>query len=875
MTSSDEFVVLLTEAEADLALVGGKACSLGLLARTDLPVPDGFVLTTRAYQAFVETNGLQTAILDLVSSEGAERKILELFQGAEMPVEIEASIVRAYEALPSATAVAVRSSATAEDLPDMSFAGQQDSFLNVRSKASLLDAVRLCWASLWSERAISYRTRMQVDHGVIAMGVIVQNMVEAETSGVLFTANPTNGDRSELVVNASFGLGEAIVGGQVTPDTYLLDRETLNVKQTVLGTKQNMVVSGPQHGTAMQPVPESQRLQSSVPEDVLRTLAQLSLSAEHLLGGLPQDIEWAVNDNQVWLLQSRPITSLPPQNPDPVIWQPPNGAKMLVRRQVVENMPEPLSVLFEELYLGEGLDRGMDAFTATMGLPINVGDFIYRPMFVTVNGYGYCRYDMKFSWRMLLTIPKILYWYVTGLPKFMKNILPLWRDEGLPDYLALIEEWDQVDIDTASDETLLSGVRALAMADATYWYYITMMVGVAKITEGMLSWLLSSRSVSSRSGRGNLTSGMFLNGFSSKTRQAHLELVDIAATISASESLRKLVLAHAAGDLLTALHSEPDASGVLQDIRQHLKVYGHQIYNLDFAAATQGEDPLPVLFSLKSLVEDPAKAAAAEARQIEMADDRENLRRETTASLGPIRRRMFIKFLSWAEKFGPFREDALFYMGGAWPALRRLALELGRRLAEIGTLTDADSVFNLSTNELAQASAARAENQARADLLSEAESRQALREARMRLHPPGRVPEDLRIRFGPFDVTRLFEVWETQKYNALDTLTLHGFAVSAGRVTGVATVIASTADFAQMQPNTILVCATTTPAWTPLFGQAIGLVTDIGGVLAHGSIVAREYGIPAVLGTGNVTQRVVTGQMITVDGDAGTVTLLD
>jgi rifampicin phosphotransferase len=238
-------------------------------------------------------------------------------------------------------------------------------------------------------------------------------------------------------------------------------------------------------------------------------------------------------------------------------------------------------------------------------------------------------------------------------------------------------------------------------------------------------------------------------------------------------------------------------------------------------------------------------------------------------SLDPLRRWLFRSILGLAQQYAPYREEALFYVGAAWPALHRLALELGRRLVEAGTLAAPDDVFFLVRSELEQASTARADGTPRLDLGQLACDRRDLREARKRLTPPTSVPPDYRFRLGPLSMAP----FEPQAWGNADGATMQGFTVSPGRVTAPASVIQSLADFDKMAPGTILVCHTTTPAWTPLFAQARGLVTNIGGVLAHGSIVAREYGIPAVMGVGNATQRIVHGQQITVDGDAGTVML--
>ena len=873
MNTPGPTVVPLASADASLALVGGKGQSLATLAAAGLPVPAGFLLSTTAYKDFVHANDLQGSILDIVatvksgqvvSARLASTRIQSLFQAAPLTTQTATAIARAYAALgENGRAVAVRSSATAEDLPDLSFAGQHDSYLNVRGEAALLAAICRCWASLWTARAIDYRNQMHIDPQGLAMAVIVQVMVPADVSGILFTANPTNGDRSEMVINASFGLGEAIVGGDVTPDTYVLDRNSLETKQTIIGSKAAMTVSADEQGTNTQSVPDAKRGESSLSDAFLAELAALSLTAERRFEGVPQDIEWAAADGICWLLQSRPITNLPSAPLQDVSWDPPFEGERLIRRQVVENMPEPLSPLFSELYLQEGLEASLDQMMADYGMSFDIGDFMRRPLFTTVNGYAYMRYDIRFSWRLVRLLPKVLFWYITSARKILRGVIPRWRDESLPAYLATIEHWKAVDLTTAADEQLLSGVRALTVADAVYWFNVSYVMGMAKITDGLLNRFLTSRAVP-----GDLTSGVFLRGFASKTLQAQQGLEAIARRIHALDSLHDLVVATPAGDLLEALSHEPAGRSLRRDIGQHLERYGHQIYNLDFVQPTQLEDSLPVLLGLKALVSNPGYDTRA--RQAEMARARESRVSKTLESLGPLRRWLFRKFLGWAQHYGPHREQALFYVGAGWPTLRRLAFELGERLVAVGTLNAPDAVFYLNSAELVQAYSARKDGRALLDLGKAAERRRALREARKKLHPPGIVPQGSRWKIGPFDMS----IWESQKRNADESNTLNGFAVSPGKVTGLATVILSPADFAQMKPDTILVCPTTTPAWTPLFAQASGLVTDIGGILAHGSIVAREYGIPAVMGTGNVTRRIVSGQRISVDGDTGTVTLL-
>jgi pyruvate,water dikinase len=297
-----------------------------------------------------------------------------------------------------------------------------------------------------------------------------------------------------------------------------------------------------------------------------------------------------------------------------------------------------------------------------------------------------------------------------------------------------------IDLAEVSDQELLRGIRTLTSADARYWFYITMMVGVAKVTEGLLNRFLSSRA-----GQGGPTSGMLLRGFPSKTLQAQQDLAIIAKRISATTWVRDLVLRCPVNELLTALEGDPTGGATLADIHAYLETYGHQVYNLDFVEPTQAEDPIPVLLSLQALVRDAGSLKTWEARQAVMAQERESLERTVLASLGPARRWLFRKLLAWAQQYGPCREQALFYMGAAWPQLRRIASELGQRLVGAGTFTSPDDVYYLGTQELEDAFAAREEHAARSDLGERASARRVLRERRKRLHPPGRIPQDLRF----------------------------------------------------------------------------------------------------------------------------------
>ncbi|MGH4025513.1 MAG: PEP/pyruvate-binding domain-containing protein [Pseudonocardiaceae bacterium] len=318
MDTEDAVVMPLDGAQADLAHVGGKGASLARLASAGLPVPPGFHVTTAAYRDFVAHGGLQEKILGLVaeaqparpdSVEAASTRIGQLFAEQTMPGPTAAAIRTAYHAMGDDVAVAVRSSATPEDLPDMSFAGQQDTFLNISGEPALLDAVRRCWASLWTSRAIGYRDRHGIAPDDVALAVVVQRLVPADAAGILFTTNPLTGARDEVVINAGWGLGEAVVGGQVTPDTYVVDRPSGMLTGRQIGDKAVMTVRTAD-GTRDEPVPAGRRGEAVLSVEQATGLARLGVRVEELYGR-PMDVEWALHDGDFAIVQARPITGLP------------------------------------------------------------------------------------------------------------------------------------------------------------------------------------------------------------------------------------------------------------------------------------------------------------------------------------------------------------------------------------------------------------------------------------------------------------------------------------------------------------------------------------------------------------------------------------
>ncbi len=308
----------------DVDVAGGKGANLGEMTQAGLPVPPGFVVTADAYEKFLEETGLREKIREILESHDlsddrelreAAEEVQRLIVEAEMPEEIREEIVQAYRELCEKVGkdeefVAVRSSATAEDLPEASFAGQQDTYLNVKGEDEVVKHVQKCWASLFNPRAIAYREEQGFDHFDVSIAVVVQKMVDADKAGVMFTVNPHTGDRDKLVIEAAWGLGEAVVSGEVTPDTYIVDKSSFEVIEEQVSEQEWMYTRDSETGeTKKVEVPEDKRSERKLTDEEIKELAKTGVAIEEHYG-FPQDIEWAIEDGEVYILQSRPVTTL-------------------------------------------------------------------------------------------------------------------------------------------------------------------------------------------------------------------------------------------------------------------------------------------------------------------------------------------------------------------------------------------------------------------------------------------------------------------------------------------------------------------------------------------------------------------------------------
>ena len=859
------YILPLADPEADLLTVGGKGISLAKLANAGLAVPGGFHITTAAYRHFVQHNNLQPGIaaalqtidiLQPTTLEAASTTICRLFAQAEIPDDLAQAIMTAYTRIFELnTAVAVRSSATAEDLPEASFAGQQETYLNVIGTDQLLQATQKCWASLWTARAIGYRARQGITADGVALAVVVQVLVQADAAGILFTANPLNGQRDEVVISAAWGLGEAVVGGIVTPDTIIVNKVSDTIIKRETADKLIMTVRT-ETGTEERVTPTQLRQKPVLSDEQSLELAGYGVQIEELYG-MPMDIEWTLAEGQFAIVQARPVTALPEV---PIEWAPPNPKGTYMRTSVADLMPEPLRPLF--------LTLGIPAQVAQMqplGQRLLGSEPVLAPDYFThINTYAY----------MNAAFPARAWWWVlTGLlpayPGLFRRLVPLWREELHPEYQTFVaSKQDMVPTQTSAD-ALWHETQALV--DAAAYYICGLMfatMGASAGSEGLLTRVYDK--MVKRDGDPEATT--LLMGWDNIPVRSEKSLYDLALWSGEDEALTTYILNTSAQELAVQMKT-PDFAPLplfpefVSRFQAHLENFGHIIFQLDFTEPLPRDHPEMMLENIKMYLRGEGsnpyqRQQASEQKRIQTAEIMLN-------RLRGLKLWIFRKALNWGQSMAEVREDALSEIGLAYPKIRDFLGELGHRFVTAGIIEQGDDIFWLEKDEISICIANLQGKQVVDNLAGRVAERKAFNQRVKQITPPPMMPMKKRV-MGIKTEVFIAHGEEKQTGNILK-----GVATSAGKVTAPACVLHGPEDFDQMRHGDILVAGTTTPAWTPLFTMASAVVTDIGGPLSHGSIVAREYGIPAVMGTGLATRRIQNGQIITVDGREGIVYLDD
>jgi phosphohistidine swiveling domain-containing protein len=870
MSARVPLVMALDDASALPEAVGGKGASLARLARAGFRVPPGFHVTTAAYLDFLSGGGLGEELLSAMSVvdatdagtfEAAAMRIGELFAERPVPAATAALAAEAYAALgEGAPAVAVRSSATVEDLPGLSAAGQHDTYLNVHGEAAVIDAVRRCWASLWSARAIGYRARRGISPDDVSIAVVVQRLVPAEAAGVMFTIDPVSGGRDQVVVSANWGLGESVVSGDVTPDVAVVDRESGTLVSYRLGGKEVMTVADGA-GTLETETPADLRSAPVLSPDQAGELARVGLAIEELYGE-PVDVEWARADGELSVVQARPITAVAGARP---------GAGEVPGEQWNDSLAG--DYLWTNGNLGEALPDVMTPATWSY-LELFMTRMIFPPSVPGYRGYGriggrfYANVSISMSLEALVGISRrrfvTFFSPVLGrlppLGEIPRARLPRWKagrlmvpatfaslrrinasEKRLPQFLAdaprrcdrLRAEIEQTDDAAALADLWPAKVRPLLVEAAD-----------------MLTGAGSARGTTLVSVPGKL-----------------------AALVGEADAALLLSGQRAEGPATTSLASLGPVVGLARlargeiDRDAYAREYGHRgAHEVELSLPRPAEDPGWIdrqLAALGGRDHDAARDADAllAKRDAARAASWERLARQDPRKAAAVRKLITV----WAPIARAREEARSEVIRSVWVA--RTWVQRAGALTGCG-----DDLFFLELPETL--GLLRGE---RAPLVR-VPARRAAYETYTALPA---YPTLIRGRFDPIrwaaDPDRRGDYYDERAARTTTDLkdAITGFPGAAGVVEGTARVLRAPEDGGQLRDGEILVTTVTNIGWTPIFPRAAAVVTDVGAPLSHAAIVARELGIPAVVGCGNATMVLHSGDRVRVDGGAGTVEILD
>jgi phosphohistidine swiveling domain-containing protein len=875
-----------------ISIVGGKAANLGELTRAGLPVPPGFCVTTAAYALVAAGADLEAVLEELAATRVDDTAHLAALAttarasllAAPVPTVLAEAITEGYRALGSGEAlpVAVRSSATAEDLPYASFAGQQDTYLNIVGVEAVLDAVQRVFASLWTDRAASYRASNRIDHRTVRLAVVVQRMVDASVAGVLFTANPLTGRRRQTVIDASPGLGEAIVSGAVNPDHFVVNTTTGEIIERRLGDKRLAIRATPGGGTQRVELADRSS-ESCLSEAHIHELAALGARVEEHYGA-PQDTEFAIDTSgHLWLTQARPITTLFPL---------PAGAprtddvlRVYFSMNVAQGVYRPFTPM------GLSAFRVMGSSIATfLGLPPH--DFLAGPSVLTEAA---SRLFVDVTAVLRTSLGRTLLGRVTSVMEARSSVLlrqleadprlslvptPRWQlmRTGLllllrtraP--LSMLQAFFRPAAARARVRRLEARLRTMG-AMPVHASAADRLATVERLFLGETPRLWSSTAPVALSGLLAFTlAGRLLRDLATgDERQTVLRGLPYNPTTEMDLSLwalARLVQADPTSvDVLSAIPPERLAQdyhdGLLppmlqQGLANFLRTYGHRaIAEIDLGLPRWSEDPTHILGVLANYLQLKDPELAPVVQFLRGAQEAEAMVAELTGRAtrkGWLRGRLVRYCLGRVRALNGLREIPKFYAILLLARLREILWPVGEELVRAGRLEAAEGVFFITLPEARAALAG-------ADMRSLVRERHASYEHELaRRHIPRILLSD-----GTEPTA------QTHATEPVDGM-LRGTPASAGSVTAKARVILDPTG-ARLSPGEILVAPSTDPGWTPLFLVAGGLVMEMGGAMSHGAVVAREYGIPAVVGVPEATERISTGQQITVDGSAGTVSL--
>lgn len=868
-----KFVLFFNEIDkTSLPYVGGKGANLGELTKAGFPVPQGFCITTFAYQAFVATSDQMNHFFDQLDHLRADdldgirvlgEQIRNHLETLPIPQALEVAIVEAWKQSGKEKAYAVRSSATAEDLPGASFAGQQETYLNIVGQDQLLDSVRRCWASLFTDRAISYRAKNGFNQRQVFLAVVVQEMVFPDVSGIMFTADPVSGNRKITSIDASFGLGEALVSGLVSADLYQVREGKIIHKK--ISKKNVSIFSVPEGGTVTKDLPLELQQTQALPDERIIELAALGQKIkEHY--GTDQDIEWCLANGRFYIVQSRPITSL-----YPVPKFPDDQLHILVsvgHIQMMTAVMTPMSTSIFRVLFPIAVEAGGRVYadlTPIFGLKMlrkriplvlrrmdeQLGsalvEVLQRPNIKFPRPRIPFRSIASIGFSVIWTIAKnilfadpvarrdfVNHFIDESVKNCRKNVL----NTNLPSKIEAIKR----DIRRALPHGLLTV--------APNW--VSGELASEIIKKLLQKWLGDTDSFHAlqRSLPGNVTS------------ELGLMIGDLADIARKNKRLVEYLQSSTDEGFYQGLNEIPNSEAFRSGLEQFMRQYGMRCPSeIDIGVPRWREVPTTLVPAILNHIRTVApgehrirfEQAAREADEVA-----KNLVEEVRKRKGSVRAIILHRLIHVYRNLGGLREHHKYLLVQHLDVYRQAILDLEVNIVNSGLLNETSEVFYLTLDELQAMEAGEYGTQDAYQLISERKKQQELNK---KLTPPRVMTSEGEVITG------------TRRDVKAPKGALIGTPVSPGVVEGYAKVVLRPEE-AQLNPGEIMIAPFTDPGWTPLFNSAKALVMEVGGMMSHGSIVAREYGIPAVVGIDGATEKIKNGDYIRVDGTNGYVEVL-
>ncbi|UQZ81069.1 Phosphoenolpyruvate synthase [Paenibacillus konkukensis] len=852
--------------KTQLSLVGGKGFHLGKLSEIEgIRVPEGFCVTTAAYQQAIEPNETYHALLHRLTTLQAEDresigeisgKIRQVIIEAEMPSDVTEAVSRYLSRFGEEHAYAVRSSATAEDLPHASFAGQQDTYLNIIGLDAILQHIRKCWASLYTDRAVIYRMQNGFDHSQAYVSVIVQRMVFPQASGILFTADPMTGNRKLLTIDAGFGLGEALVSGLVSADVYKVQDETIVDKR--IAAKTLAIYGREEGGTATKQIDPDRQKTPALTERQIVQLAHIGRQIEAYFGQ-PQDIEWCLDQDAFYILQSRPITTL---YPIPEANDGDNHVYLSVGHQQMMTDPiKPLGLSFFLLITPAPMRKaggrlfidvapmlatpaGREALLKNLG-----SDPLIKGALVTIIERDFIK--------LLPNDP------TAPIPNRMNTDMPTPFENGpaiVSDLIkrsqASIEELQQ-NIQTKSGADLFDFIREdiqqlkkILFDPQSSAVFMSAINASAWINENMNKWLGEKNAADtlSQSVPNNITSemGLALLNVADAIRP-YPEVVNYLQQVKDDRFLDELIQLEGGQEARDAIEA-------------YLHKYGMRCTGeIDITRTRWKEKPVtlvPMIVSnIKNFEPQAGKRKFEQGLREALEKEQELLERLKLLPDGEQKAEETKRRIDLIRNFIGYREYPKYGMINRLFVYRQALLKEAEQLVQAGVIHEQEDIYYLTFEELHEVVRA---NKLDEQIVNKRKDEYKLYE---KLTPPRVITSDGEIITGEYD------------RDHLPAGAIAGLAVSSGVIEGRARVILKMED-ADLEEGDILVTPFTDPGWTPLFVSIKGLVTEVGGLMTHGAVIAREYGLPAVVGVDHATKRIKDGQRIRVNGTEGYIELL-